>query len=346
MFVAIRDLRRARGRFALITLVVVLVSVLVTFLGGLTAGLRHQNISALQSLPGSMIVFADTGSAPSFDQSVLTTSQIAIWQHRAEDVVPVGISRDRATSTTHTDPMPVVLFGLGGNDRPVTGTVDVAAPIASSLGLRGGQAIQVGGRTMTVGRIVGDQWYAHSPVIYLPIDTWRDLAPQFGAATVLAVTPRVGTDTQSVAASSGTTIRSGSDALSALASYSAENSSLTLMTVMLLLISALVIGAFFTVWTVQRVPDIAVLKALGASTASLVRDALGQAVLILVVGCGLGVAVAVGGGTLLGSIPFVVTASTTLLPALATIGLGVLGAGAALHFLITTDPLTALGSNR
>ena len=40
MFVAIRDLRRARGRFALITLVVVLVSVLVTFLGGLTAGLR------------------------------------------------------------------------------------------------------------------------------------------------------------------------------------------------------------------------------------------------------------------------------------------------------------------
>ncbi len=41
-------------------------------------------------------------------------------------------------------------------------------------------------------------------------------------------------------------------------------------------ISALVIGTFFTVWTIQRNGDVAVLKAPGASTPNLLKDALGQ----------------------------------------------------------------------
>lgn len=67
MFVALRDLRAARGRFLLITLVVTMVALLVSFLSGLTAGLAHQNISALERLAGGSVVFADTGADPSFD---------------------------------------------------------------------------------------------------------------------------------------------------------------------------------------------------------------------------------------------------------------------------------------
>ncbi|WP_410539825.1 FtsX-like permease family protein [Streptomyces sp. KL2] len=47
-------------------------------------------------------------------------------------------------------------------------------------------------------------------------------------------------------------------------------------------ISALVAGAFFTVWTVQRKAEIALLKALGAPTGYILRDALAQVVAVLV----------------------------------------------------------------
>ena len=57
----------------------------------------------------------------------------------------------------------------------------------------------------------------------------------------------------------------------------------------LLVISALVVGAFFTVWTIQRSGDIAVLKALGASAGTLMRDALGQAAVVLLLGSVVGV---------------------------------------------------------
>ncbi|QUY61226.1 hypothetical protein [Gulosibacter molinativorax] len=45
MFVAWRDLGFARGRFALIASVVLLITLLVGFLGGLTQGLANANIS-------------------------------------------------------------------------------------------------------------------------------------------------------------------------------------------------------------------------------------------------------------------------------------------------------------
>ncbi|GAA3486347.1 hypothetical protein GCM10018987_04260 [Streptomyces cremeus] len=112
-------------------------------------------------------------------------------------------------------------------------------------------------------------------------------------------------------------------------------------------ISALVVGAFFTVWTIQRSGDIAVLKALGASTPHLLKDALGQAVVMLSLGTLLGTALATGLGALIGgAVPFVLEAATLLVPALVMIALGIVGAALSIRRITAVDPLTALGSAR
>ncbi|NEK71184.1 MAG: ABC transporter permease, partial [Xanthomonas perforans] len=56
MYVAWRDLRFARGRFALIGAVVALITLLVGFLSGLTGGLAAQNVSAVLALPADRLV--------------------------------------------------------------------------------------------------------------------------------------------------------------------------------------------------------------------------------------------------------------------------------------------------
>nr|WP_239521298.1 ABC transporter permease [Blastococcus saxobsidens] len=112
-------------------------------------------------------------------------------------------------------------------------------------------------------------------------------------------------------------------------------------------ISALVIGAFFTVWTIQRSGDIAVLKALGASTGYLLRDALGQAVALLALGTVAGTAIAVAAGAALGNaVPFALDLATVAVPALVMIALGVAGAALSIRRITSVDPLTALGSAR
>ncbi|WP_227979681.1 ABC transporter permease [Nocardia spumae] len=349
MFVALRDLRAARGRFLLITLVVAMVALLVSFLSGLTAGLAHQNISALDKLSGSAVVFADTGADPSFDSSALTGEQVRAWQQSGATVEPVGISRGQATRDG-VAPTSVALFGVdgpafGAQQPAAPGTVILSKAAADRLSAAPGERIALGDRSFTITGIGDDDWYAHTPVVWTALSDWQQLAPRGGAATVLVASGTYDTEAVNRAAHTRTTSVDGS--LQAIGSYQAENGSLTLMTVMLFVISALVIGAFFTVWTIQRTPDIAALKALGATTGSLIRDALGQALIVLLIGVGVGVGVTALAGVFIGgSVPFVLTGATTVVPALALIGLGLVGAVFALRFLATTDPLTALNQSR
>ena len=75
MFLAIRDLRFAKGRFSLIV-AVSLMTFLVTFLAGLTGGLAMQNISAILSLnPDKVVLSVDEGEKEEFANSTITEEQ-------------------------------------------------------------------------------------------------------------------------------------------------------------------------------------------------------------------------------------------------------------------------------
>lgn len=114
MFVAWREIRFARGRFAIIAVVVGLITVLVGFLSGLTGGLAGQNVSAVLSWPADRVVFAATGSgpsAPTFADSSVTDAQQAAWAAvpGITAVHPVGVAQLRATAGGDTGTAVAVL---------------------------------------------------------------------------------------------------------------------------------------------------------------------------------------------------------------------------------------------
>src|SRR5688572_6767402 len=66
MFLALRELSFARGRFALMGSVVALIGVLMVLLSGLSVGLVNDGVSGLQKLPVSSFAFesgVDRGAA-------------------------------------------------------------------------------------------------------------------------------------------------------------------------------------------------------------------------------------------------------------------------------------------
>ncbi|MET3452799.1 ABC transporter permease [Curtobacterium sp. 1544] len=360
MFVAWRDLRFARGRFVLIGSVVALITLLVGFLAGLTGGLAAQNVSAVLGLPGDRLVLQQPSSGqPSFGESTIGREARVGWQTAAgvDEVVPVGIVQGRATAGA-ASAVGVALFGLPAAGSGA-GTVAVLAPdrddevglsaaAASDLGVGVGDHVTITGTTYRVASVGADAWYSHTPVLAMTPDAWAAADRRLGgdgAPTVLAVSGSP--DWDAVADRTHTSAASHLGSLTALETFKSEVGSLALMIAMLFGVSALVVGAFFTVWTMQRAGDVAVLKALGASTGSLVRDALGQALVVLVVGIGVGTAAVVGLGALAGgALPFLLSPLTTLVPAVAMAALGLAGAAVALRTVTAADPLTALGSNR
>ncbi|WP_230114235.1 FtsX-like permease family protein [Microbacterium oxydans] len=356
MFVALRELRFARGRFILIGAVVALITVLVGFLSGLTGGLATQNISAVVGLPADRIVFsAPTAgeTSASFADSTITEQQATDWA--ATDGVasarPVGISQTRAEAGDIRAAIAVfgVEPGFDATAPSADGRLGLSDPAAEALGVQTGDDVTIGGTTYTVETIGGDGWYSHTPVVQMTLHDWQAYSAATGNpdayATVLAVTGSPEWDAAD--ASNDTVSESTLGSLMALSAFRSEIGSLLLMVGMLFGISGLVIGAFFTVWTMQRKGDIAVLKALGASTPSLVRDALGQALVVLLVGIGLGLGAVVALGTLASTaLPFLLSPITTVLPGAIMIVLGLAGAAFALRSVTSADPLTALGSNR
>ncbi|MFG2286682.1 ABC transporter permease [Streptomyces sp. NPDC048595] len=366
MFVAWRDLRFAKGRFALMGTVIVLITVLVGLLSGLTAGLGRENTSAITALPADHLVF----SAPAGDDEVafadsrLPERTVRQWARvpGVRSAEPLGIATAKAGADGRT--AAVSAFGVRPGSRlgPDTGQVGEGAVVlsekaAESLGVRAGGSLTLGGRTLRVAAVSGTAMYSHTPVVWTALGDWARLSGAHGGqgsgsapateATVLALSTTGSADLAAADKKLGTRTVTTDDALRAIGSYSAENGSLQLMRGFLFAISALVIGAFFTVWTIQRSGDVAVLKALGASTRYLLRDALGQAVVLLVLGTGLGTAVAAGvGAGIGGAVPFVLDPSTVLVPALIMIALGAVGAALSIRRITSVDPLTALGSAR
>jgi putative ABC transport system permease protein len=249
--------------------------------------------------------------------------------------------------------VPAELFGsdLGSAVAPAglaADTAVVSTDLADGRSLHVGDTVIVNGHALRIARLVDDASYSHLPVVWVPRSVWRETAGSGDAVgSVLALRTTSGFDAESFDAATDLIAKTRSDAMSAIGSYSAENGSLTMIRVLLIAISALVIGAFFTVWTVQREGDLALLKAVGARTGYLLRDALGQALVTLLIGGGFGTLAAVGlGMAVRDQVPVVIDPSTVAVPFGLMVVVGLLGATAALRRVVTVDPMTALAGAR
>lgn len=371
MYLAIRDIRFAKGRFALMGGVVALISLLLVLLSGLTAGLGNQSTSSIANLgqsaakPIAQLVFGAPGKntpTVSFTESQISAQQVKIWQQQegVASAIPLGISQSRlqvAGASQGTANVAVFGVGDGGAQAGVSpsaiagGEVTVGAGIAQQLTLSIGDEISMGGSTLKVSDIVPDQWYSHTSVVWTSLADWSKMAhlsDPTQISTVIAVSFKDGikVDTAAANTAAGTISTTRSGSFAGLAGYTSENGSLMMMQAFLYGISALVIVAFLTVWTVQRTRDIAVLKAMGASSGYLLKDALTQAAMVLVAGTVIGGLIGILGGTLAATAaPFLLNPATTVLPMVGIVVLGLAGATLAVRRVTKVDPLIALGGN-
>ena len=357
MFVAWRDLRFAKGRFALMGTVVTLMTLLVVLLSGLTAGLGRGSTSAISDLPADHLVFSAPadGQKLSFTESTVSREQWLRWQDipGVSAAAPLGIATARVDAGERSAALSV--FGVPPGSglapaTPATGRAVLSRGAADALHARPGQTVSVGTHRLTVDAVAGDASHSHTPVIWTDLHDWQALAPgaDGDAATVVALRTTRDADLAAADRHLHTRTVTRTQALSAIGSYTAENGSLQLMRGMLFGISALVVGAFFTVITIHRRQEVAVLRAMGASTGALLRDSLAQSLILLLLatGMGVGAGVLVGAGLTGTSMPFHLDPRPIAAASAALIALGMLGAATAVLRITRVDPLTALGGNR
>lgn len=356
MFVALRDLRFAKGRFALVGLVIGLVALMATLLSGLANGLVDDGISGLRRLPLTHLAF-QKGAESTFSRSTLTPE--ALDRFKGVDGVeatPIGVSfvnARRANGAT----VDIALFGVtpdsflapeGRARASLQGKPGVVlSDELAADGLQVGDELTIAGvdQTLPVLGFTYSGTYGHVDIAFTTLQTWQDLyyGPSAkGRFSAIALRTTGGADLAK-AAGPDITVVTKQGAYAGSPGYSGETQTMTLIRGFLLVISALIVGAFFTVWTVQRTGEIGILKALGASSGYVIRDAVGQMAVVLVTSTVLGAALALGIGQFIGgAVPFRLSAGPILTSVGLLILLGLAGCLIAVRRITSVDPIIAL----
>ncbi|WP_425954851.1 ABC transporter permease [Xylanimonas sp. McL0601] len=376
MFLALRELTFARGRFALMGSVVALIAVLMVLLSGLSVGLVNDGVSGLKKLDVTSLAFQkDVATDAAFSRSLIDPEVAGTWRDQpgVQDAAPFGNTLANARTDRGVD-IDLALFGVEPDSwlaPQATNGAKLAdsdslllSETARDAGVRVGDTVtvaQLGTQLRVAGFLEGQHTFGHVEVAYVSLPTWQEIragvrpgeevgAHVYDQVTAVAVRAAPGADVDLAAgdAAAGTTSLTLKQSFGASPGFSAETSTLDLIQAFLYAISALVVGAFFTVVTIQRRQEIAVLRAMGASTGSLLRDSLAQSLVLLLVSSGVGVGLGVAmGAAISGSpMPFHLDPAPIGIATAALVLLGMLGAVVAVLRITRVDPLTALGAHR
>jgi putative ABC transport system permease protein len=359
-------------------MVIALVTTLVLFVGSLAAGLSLANREYFDKLDADLIVLQSDVDLQ------ITASRLPVSILRRIDRLDVvenagalGISNTKLENGA----MPLLDVSLLGVEAGKPGSPDVISGrairlnrryetvidenVASRSGLGVGDTLVIRSTQGTDDelydlRIVGiteSREFLYQPAVFVPLQIWDKVRPQasintsavaeIANAAVVQLVP--GIDREQAAAiidSSLSDIETANitQVVEAIPGYSVQQSTLGINKGFTFLIGVLVIGGFFQIQTLQKVPLIGVLKAIGTSTPAVSQSVILQIIFITVFGVFLGTSATLGLGALLpDGVPAVFSLSAVWSEILIMLVIGPLGGLVAVRMASRVEPLKALG---
>ena len=379
LHLAFKEIWRSRGRFLLVSLVIALITVLVLFIAGLGEGLGAGNREYIEKLNADLLIYQEKVDLliPSsrFDRSKLTEVRRVAG---VKDVGPLAFSNASIVFDPAKEPLkvsligvepgkpgePPVLDGRGLRVKDGKGAIidrNVALRTNLKVGdtfiIKANQGAREESHELEVAGITDGRQYSIQPSLIMGYETWDRVRPKSEAEknqnqftyNVIAMQLDNPQDLPAMIARlqsqvSKVDVADLKTAYEATPGYGPQQSTLNTQRFFTLLIGVLVLGGFFQIQTLQKVAQIGMLKAIGASTLSIAASFLLQIILVTILGVAIG---AVGTFLLTLSFPptfpIAFTRESVLLALSSIMLIGPLGGLVSLRILLKVEPLRALG---
>ena len=320
MFVALREMSRAKVRFGLLAVALGLLVFLILFQVALRDGLITQFIGALRNQSAPVLVFSDQarrnleGSQITPDQltAIAAVEGVEVVGRLGEGTFTVTTPTSREEPELNDRLLDAVIFGheiegpaagLGSpttlvEGREVEGPGEAVASSGSEdLGFEIGAVVRVepDGLEIEIVGLADDINYSVSPTLFVGWDTYEaarkirnpDATAVF--ASVAAVQPADGVDHEALTADIDAAVN-GVEALTRVGAVdgspgvSSVRSSLDTVVNLLRFAVFLVVGLFMLIITVQKLGSLTLMKAIGATNRTLVTALILQALMLVLAG--------------------------------------------------------------
>ena len=373
MTLALREMRRRPGRFAIATVILTLIAILLMFLGGLLDGLVASSTGAYRIQNGDLLVYSGNS------RDALVRSRIEPAVRQQVESVP-GVARVGGLGTAQLggrvpgrgprDLVPIVLFGYELAPRGLPATPPPAGSVYADDSLRAknvkvGTTMQLGPARspVTVVGFVSDSRYSGQGTVWGSLDTWRQVLnanrpdARVGPGVVQALVVQSAefgnsglggaglADRIDRATGGATTSLTITQAIDALPGVSQQRTVFNQIIGVTVVIAIVVVALFFALLTVERTALYGVLKAIGASSRTLFVGVVLQAVVVALIASIIGIAAALVLDAVIpaGTIPFVATPARLLSSAVVLMVAAVVGCAFSLRRVLRIDPAAAIG---
>lgn len=369
MRLAWRELRRRPGRFAVATVILFLLSVLLMFLGGLLDGLIGNATGAYRAQQAELIVYSAKAQDSLSRSRIDTATRDQVTEAAGPAAAVGGLSSvtlgGRVEGRGPRDLVSINLYGYELAPRglpaepPARGKAYADASLQAE-GLSVGSTIELGPERTPV-QVIGFVDRADnssSGALWGSLGTWRDTlnanlpGQRVGSGVVQALVISYGADVPATAAADIDRATGGDtrtltidQAIQAIPGVSAQRTTFTQIIGVTVGIAIVVVALFFALLTVERSGLYGVLKALGARSGTLFAGVVLQAVAVTLVAsaCGVGATLVFAAVVPPGSLPFLIGPTRLLGSVGVLLAAAVIGCAFSLRRVLRVDPATAIG---
>lgn len=378
-YLGLKEVWRNKGRFFLFSLVIALIAILVLFTAGLGEGLASANKEYLEKLDAELLTFqSDTGYSTIESRIEFRKVNRIRRLPGVADAGPIAFSNVKLVLDNGPEPMDVSFIGVEpgrpGTPPAVVGddlrsksakVVLIDRRVAEDAGVGVGDFITIKSTqgtddelySLRVTGITDGQQFFFRPSIFVSLPVWDLYRPKADpgayssqpAVNVIAIRA----DNPAAIATIPATISAVLDdlettdiktAYESSPGYSAQQSTLNTIKGFTFLIGTLVIGGFFQIQTLQKIPQIGMLKAIGTPNRVVAAASILQIIFVTVFG------VLIGGivtfGLTLGmpsGVPILFTGTSILIATLSLLLIGPIGGMVSIRMALKVEPLSALG---
>lgn len=363
MFLAIRELKHAKSRFMLIGFIMVLVACLTFIVSGLANGLSAATTSAIKEMNADYLVF-QADSDNKLNRSTLDWKKLDEIKSQAgvKAAAPLIQSLLTVAPEQSEKKVDVTLFAIEHNSilmpkvtegKSLSGSGEHEVVVDASLKAKGvklGDTLHIKDTTTSL-KVIGfaeHQSISHMPVVFIDMDGLKSLMtsldqrmPRLNAVAITGDETLQQTLSNNVA---GIQLATKQEALKGIPGYKEEQSSLSMMLSFLVVIAAFVQAVFFYVITLQKTNQFGVLKAIGASTAYLAKNLIGQVMMLAIVSVVLSIGLTFGLTSMFpDTMPFELGAGVLAPYSVLLIGVSIIGALLSLRRIAKVDAIEAIG---
>lgn len=361
MFLAWREIKQNKLRFALVTAVLLLVSYLVFFLSGLASGLAGLNREAVDKWQADGIYLTDES-----DKSLTQSMMEADLADEVDADETAVLAQTNLIADNGDVKSGVALFGIRPDEfimpEPTEGdkfSEEFEVIVSDSLKEEGfsiGDELDLSGsdEMLTITGFTDEARFNAAPVLYMNLEDFKKVRP--GAAAPAQQGGNAGQEEQpemvnAIVVKGGQPDHVPEDLeymesetfIENLPGYTEQNLTLTFMIYFLFAISAAVVAIFLYVLTVQKISMFGVMKAQGISSAYLSRSVIAQTFILAVIGVLIGFGLTVLTGQFLpAAVPVSFDYGMMAIYGAVLIVVAILGALVSVWTIVKIDPLEAI----